>query len=77
MYSCWGLYENWREFLRDEIKQSKLKPVKIDWEDWWVKRARSRYENLNKKNEVSTDILFYENIDDLTKWLEVRGFDVS
>ena len=72
-----GLYENWREFLRDEIKQSKLKPVKIDWEDWWVKRARSRYENLNKKNEVSTDILFYENIDDLTKWLEVRGFDVS
>ena len=70
-----GLYENWREFLRDEIKVKQLKPTKIDWQDWWVKKSRQRHETLAKKNELADDILFYENLDDLTDWLEVRGLD--
>ena len=68
-----GLYDNWREFLRDEVKIKQLKPTKIDWQDWWVKKSRQRYETLAKKNELADDILFYENLDDLTDWLEVRG----
>ena len=68
-----GLYDNWREFLRDEVKIKQLKPTKIDWQDWWVKKSRQRHETLAKKNELADDILFYENLDDLTDWLEVRG----
>jgi hypothetical protein len=68
-----GLYENWREFLRDEIKVKQLKPTKTDWQDWWVKKSRQRHETLTKKNELADDILFYENLDDLSDWLEVRG----
>ena len=68
-----GLYDNWREFLRDEVKIKQLKPTKIDWQDWWVKKSRQRHETLAKKNELADDILFYENLDDLSDWLEVRG----
>jgi len=68
-----GLYDNWREFLRGESKIKQLKPAKIDWQDWWVKKSRQRYETLTKKNELADDILFYENLDDLSDWLEVRG----
>ena len=71
------LYENWKEFLRDEITSNKLKSNVIDWEEWWLKKARKRYEGLSAKNDVSKEVLFYENIDDLTKWLEVRGFESS
>jgi len=70
-----SLYDNWTEFLRDELKESKLKPMKIDWQDWWVKKSRSRVENLNKRNEISEDVLFYESADDLSSWLNARGLD--
>ena len=70
-----SLYDNWTEFLRGEIKESKLKPTKIDWQDWWVKKSRSRVENLNKRNEISEDVLFYESADDLSSWLNARGLD--
>ena len=66
-------FENWKEFLRDEIKERELKPIKIDWQDWWTKKARSRFEKLKKENRLNNEILFYEEIDGLTDWLEVRG----
>ena len=72
-----GLYENWREFLNNKVTQPKLKPTKIDWKDWWIKKSRSRFEKLIEKKEISDDILFYESIDDLTDWLTVRGFDTN
>jgi len=72
-----GFYENWREFLRNEINKNRLKPIKVDWEEWWMKKARSRVEKLTKNNQVSDDVLFYENIDSLKGWLEVRGFDTE
>ena len=42
-----------------------------------MKKARSRVEKLKKNNRVSDDVLFYENIDSLKGWLEVRGVDTE
>jgi hypothetical protein len=67
------LYDNWKEFLRGEVKVKQLKSIEIDWQDWWVKKARTRYENLKKEERLEENVLFYDGIEDLSYWLEVRG----
>ena len=69
------LYENYIQFLNDEIKDKKLIPVKFNWQDWWVIKGRKRFESLKQQNRLNTDQLFYDEIemDYLSEWLKSRG----
>jgi hypothetical protein len=59
------LYENTRQFLRNEISVDDLvinKKIKNDVDDvlrWWVPKAITRYKNLKSQNRLSTNTLFY------------------
>ena len=69
------LYENYIQFLNDEIKEKKLIPVKFKWQDWWIAKSRTRFESLREQNRLNTDQLFYDEIemDYLSEWLKSRG----
>jgi len=84
VYFC-PLYENTREFLREEITKDQLvlkdnlKNDTKDVLDWWLPKAESRFRKLTEENKVNPDILFYNdgmflNWDEFkTKYLEQVG----
>lgn len=45
----------------------------VDLEDWWVNKSRKRYKNIKVENNVCEERLIYENLDNLTKWLDSLG----
>lgn len=71
------LYENTREFLRGEIDESKLVPLAKLKDDvdsvvnWWVVKAVARYEKLYDENRIKPEILYYNNLVNMT-WDEAR-----
>lgn len=71
------LYENTREFLRGEIDESKLIPLKklekdVDAViDWWKPKAIARYLNLYEQDRIKPEILYYNNVVGLS-WDEVK-----
>ena len=73
------LYNNTREFLRDEISEDQLIPnPKCDHTkvvDWWKGKAIGRYRSLKKGNKLEKTTLWYENVNqDLVEtWLSSRG----
>lgn len=61
------LYDNTREFLRKEIGESELKKsfdtsIQTLTNIWKTKHAKGRIEYLKKKNKVSTETLFYDDL---------------
>ncbi len=71
------LFENYKEFLCDRIKESDLIESKRDWKSWWYEKSDSRLEKLNKENRVLGEPLFHEQIksDELEIWMSVRGIN--
>ena len=71
------LYENTREFLRDEITEDKLIPLAKLKDDvdsvvnWWKPKAISRYIKLHEENRLKPEILFYNRIVGLS-WEEAK-----
>lgn len=70
-------YENGREFLRDEIKESELKLREkfVDGYDkvlaWWKPKAINRYKKLKDENRLKTETHFYEDLTGKT-WEEAK-----
>ena len=71
------LYENTREFLRGEITENELIPLKKLEKDvdavveWWKVKAIQRYLNLYEQNRVKPEILYYNNIIGMS-WPDVK-----
>ena len=65
-------YENTREFLRGEITKEQLIPLgKLQNDvdsivDWWKPKAIRRYEKLHEENRINDQILFYNNMIDMS-----------
>ena len=65
-------YENTREFLRGEITKEQLIPLgKLENDvdsivDWWKPKAIRRYEKLHEENRINDQILFYNNMIDMS-----------
>jgi len=61
-------YENTREFLRGEITEDALIPLKKlerDTDsviDWWKPKAIKRYETLHQENRLKSDMLYYTKL---------------
>ena len=74
VYFC-PLYENYREFLTDKIKEKDLVPIENNWYNWWKKKSKDRVKKLTEDNRLQTDILFHENIteEEINNWLSSRG----
>lgn len=68
------LYDNYREFLCNEIKESQLHPINTEWHSWWIRKSRSRMKTLNDKNNVQSDVFFIESMDDVDYWLHLHGY---
>ena len=68
------LYENYREFLRNEVKEKPLKPMNTDWYRWWVQKANGRFNSLLEKNTVQEEVFFIESMDDVDSWLHLHGY---
>jgi hypothetical protein len=61
------LYENTKEYLRKEVSDEQLIPLKRDTSHdavltWWRKKAVSRYESLIKDNRLKPESLFYNDV---------------
>jgi len=61
------LYENTKEFLREEITEDELIPkfdnsIEALTDVWKNKYAKKRYDNLVKNNRLLNDVLFYDDI---------------
>jgi hypothetical protein len=71
------LYENTREFLQGKVTEANLVPLKKlekDTDavvDWWKPKAIQRYLNLYEQNRIKPEILYYNNLIDMT-WQEVK-----
>lgn len=71
------LYENTREFLRDEITDNELIPLKkLDRDidsvlDWWRPKAIARYEKLHDEGRLKSDTLYYTGLIGIT-WDEAK-----
>jgi hypothetical protein len=71
------LYENTREFLRGEITEGKLIPIKKlengadSVIEWWKPKAINRYLNVLKDGRVTPDILFYNRMIGM-QWKEAK-----
>ena len=66
IYFC-ELYNNTKEFLKEEIKEDKLEKafdnsVEALTDIWKNKYAKKRIENLIKNNRVSSESLFYDDM---------------
>jgi len=62
-----SLYENTREFLRKEITDAELMPIKRSTSmdavmEWWTKKAISRYEKLHDEGRLKPEVLFYNDV---------------
>lgn len=61
-------YENTREYLRGEIDESKLVPLKKlesgmdSVMNWWRPKAINRYNNLMEQGRLNSEILFYNRM---------------
>jgi len=61
-------YENTREYLRGEIDESKLVPLKKleggikPIMDWWTPKAIHRYESLMEQGRLNPEILYYNRM---------------
>jgi hypothetical protein len=72
------LYENTREFLRGEITEEQLIPLKklekdLDAVvDWWKPKAVQRYLNLYEQGRIKPEILYYSDIIDKS-WEETKN----
>ena len=68
------LYTNYREFLTDKIREGQLKEADWDWEMWWEKKSKQRFQTLQNAEQTQKDILFMEKIreKDLDIWLQSR-----
>jgi len=71
------LYTNTNDFLCDRIKQSELvKAFPTDYDSlvniWKEKHAKGRIKQLVKKNNVSYETLFYDDLIELT-WEETKA----
>lgn len=69
------LYENFADFLTDEITEKDLKPVSYDWFSYWIEKAKSRREKLEKNDQLETDIEFNDeiNLDEVALFSSVSG----
>ncbi|MDA8553410.1 hypothetical protein N9L14_03320 [Alphaproteobacteria bacterium] len=69
------LYENFADFLTDEITEKDLKPVSFDWFSYWIEKAKSRREKLEKNDQLETDIEFNDeiNLDEVALFSSVSG----
>jgi hypothetical protein len=71
------LYENTREFLKGDITEKELVPLKklekdVDAVvDWWKVKAIARYCNLYEQGRIKPEILYYNNIIDMS-WDEAK-----
>ena len=71
------LYENTREFLRGEIDETKLIPLKKLEKDtdavleWWKPKAIQRYLNLYEQGRIKPEILYYNELIGLS-WDEAK-----
>jgi len=71
------LYENTREFLQGKITEEQLIPLKklekdVDAVlDWWKPKAIQRYLNLYEQGRIKPEILYYNNLIDMT-WEEAK-----
>lgn len=72
------LYENTREFLQKKITKEELIPLKrlendVDSVlDWWKPKAIQRYINLHEQGRLKPEILYYNNMVDMT-WEEAKN----
>jgi hypothetical protein len=77
VYFC-PIYENTREFLRQEITKDKLvikDNLRNDHDDvvsWWKNKAEARYRKLVEENRVNSEILFYNDAISLD-WTSFRS----
>ena len=74
VYMC-PLYQNYKEFLCDEIKEKDLEEKELDWSEWWYVKSGKRYETLSKENRLQKDQLWMESISelDMENWLTASG----
>lgn len=76
-----AFYKNTKEFLNNRLKESDLvMDQKIEKgleyiQNWWKPKAIKRYIELKKRDELETEPLWYENINDdfVKSWLNSRG----
>lgn len=71
------LYDNTKEYLRQEITDVELVPLKRDTSEdavltWWRKKAINRYETLYRDNRLKSDLLFYNDVMFLS-WEETKS----
>jgi hypothetical protein len=74
VYIC-PLYENFADFLTNEITEKDLKPVSYDWFSYWKEKAKSRREKLEKNDQLEPDIEFNDeiNLDEVAMFSSVSG----
>lgn len=70
------LYDNTREFLRQEITEKDLIPLSRDTSHdavmtWWRKKAAKRYETLHQDGRLKPETLFYSDVPFQT-WEETK-----
>ena len=70
-------YDNFAEFLRNEITEDKLvlkEKLKKDVDgvlEWWKNKAINRYSKLHEENRLKDEILYYNRLPFMT-WEETR-----
>lgn len=72
------LYENTREYLRQEINESKLRPLVPSTNEylvdlWKTKYAKKRIDNLIKNDRISDQGLFYDDLIYMDNFDDVRN----
>jgi len=76
VYYC-PLYENTKEFMQRKIERDDLvlkKRVAKDMKgvvDWWKPKAIRRYQKLHKEGRLKPEVLFYNDMIDMT-WEEAK-----
>ena len=71
------LYDNTKEYLRQEVTDGGLMPLTRDTSEdavltWWRKKATNRYENLYRDNRIKPESLFYADAMFLS-WEETKA----
>ena len=71
------LFENTREYLREEVNEDELVRLTKLADDvdsvvnWWKPKAIKRYEKLMDENRINGDILYYNELINLT-WVQAK-----
>lgn len=71
------LYDNYKEFLRGEIRESKLKKKELTFEDWYLPKAMNRHNKLVESKRKKTTTLFHDSntMKGLSAWLFAKGLE--